>query len=473
MYKNSENSMPSTTNNQNSDLNAFSIKIQLLNSNNLIIKINSNQDNIEAKELISGSSEPSLYVTDLPAMPFSYSYPHWNNVRNNYSVIQEWLLYDGPGIYVVECLENGYVYVGETENLKSRFQSTYSSLKRDKHGSPKLQKDWKLYGSAKFVFKVVYMDFRLESKKLRKQIENILVYQNEDKVYNEVTRYNKLDFINESGIFESFQRLNKVIPWFDQNSNSVLSVGNNFYKLYSSQSGIYAVCFFQSGFVYFGETKNFLRRYKEIRRKLYTGQFSSKALQNDVNIFGMDMLWFMPLYKGFEWSDERVRKKAEAELILLNKALAYNTQHVPREKTKKVRTSGINGFARPVEICGIQYKSIGEAKSKLNLTWKYIDARVNDANFPDWKYVDEQSSTEVHLGPDLVLPVSQLPPKVYLIGNKVFKSQRSMVGLEEFDNLSKTGVATRLKSARFPTWRSLTRDEFLKESKSQHFEIMW
>ncbi len=66
-----------------------------------------------------------------------------------------------------------------------------------------------------------------------------------------------------------------------------------------------------------------------------------------------------------------------------------------------------------------------------------------------------------------------MPRVVYVVGNKVFKSKRSIIGLNEFGNLSKSAIDNRFKSVNFPEWQQLTLEDFLEKQKNGIFEFMW
>ncbi len=114
---------------------------------------------------------------------------------------------------MLECTENGYNYFGETKNLKARFLSTYSSLKRGVHASKKCQEDWNLYGSSKFCFKVLYMNDALIKKKIIRKMEAILVRNNISNVYNKISNYPLISLEESTSFLNNFNLINKVIPW--------------------------------------------------------------------------------------------------------------------------------------------------------------------------------------------------------------------------------------------------------------------
>lgn len=59
------------------------------------------------------------------------------------------------GIYKIENLANGKVYVGKSTHIKVRFKSHKYELKNNKHYNSHLQKSWNKYGSKNFTFKIL------------------------------------------------------------------------------------------------------------------------------------------------------------------------------------------------------------------------------------------------------------------------------------------------------------------------------
>ena len=56
------------------------------------------------------------------------------------------------GIYVIRCLPNGAVYVGQAVNCRVRFNGHRHHLRKNKHGNPRLQNAWNAHGESAFEF---------------------------------------------------------------------------------------------------------------------------------------------------------------------------------------------------------------------------------------------------------------------------------------------------------------------------------
>jgi group I intron endonuclease len=59
------------------------------------------------------------------------------------------------GIYRITCTITGLIYVGSAVNLRRRWITHCSDLRRNKHGNPKLQRAFNKYGSDAFSFEVL------------------------------------------------------------------------------------------------------------------------------------------------------------------------------------------------------------------------------------------------------------------------------------------------------------------------------
>lgn len=62
---------------------------------------------------------------------------------------------DDYGVYAIYCIKNNSIYIGETSNIKRRWNEHLSSLKSNNHYNHSLQSDYNLYGAESFEFKVL------------------------------------------------------------------------------------------------------------------------------------------------------------------------------------------------------------------------------------------------------------------------------------------------------------------------------
>jgi group I intron endonuclease len=76
-----------------------------------------------------------------------------------------------PGIYLIFCLANQRVYIGQSKNVKARLGGHQSSLKSNKHNNDYLQKAYNKYGVDMFVFRPCEYpeDTSIENLTLREQ----------------------------------------------------------------------------------------------------------------------------------------------------------------------------------------------------------------------------------------------------------------------------------------------------------------
>lgn len=59
------------------------------------------------------------------------------------------------GIYKIYNKINGCYYIGSSLNVEARFRVHRSSLKKNKHHSPILQRAWNKYGEKSFIFEII------------------------------------------------------------------------------------------------------------------------------------------------------------------------------------------------------------------------------------------------------------------------------------------------------------------------------
>ena len=78
------------------------------------------------------------------------------------------------GIYCIENLVNSKKYIGSSINIKNRWYSHKTSLKKGLHHSYKLQRAWNKYGEENFEFKILKEIEIDQIKELRKIEQNYL-----------------------------------------------------------------------------------------------------------------------------------------------------------------------------------------------------------------------------------------------------------------------------------------------------------
>ena len=59
------------------------------------------------------------------------------------------------GVYSIENTKNGLVYVGQSANIKTRWQEHVRTLKANKHPNRRLQADWNEHGESAFKFSII------------------------------------------------------------------------------------------------------------------------------------------------------------------------------------------------------------------------------------------------------------------------------------------------------------------------------
>ena len=64
-------------------------------------------------------------------------------------------MYENAGIYKIENLINGKIYIGSSVDLKNRWRQHLQYFVNDKHGNRYLQRAWNKYGAENFRFSVI------------------------------------------------------------------------------------------------------------------------------------------------------------------------------------------------------------------------------------------------------------------------------------------------------------------------------
>lgn len=439
-------------------------------------------ENFEKILEIPNNSLDNLQINfnNLPSIWFSYGHLIWNSIRNNDQNFYIWkFIPEQLAIYVIKCIKTGKMYYGQTQNIKERFKNTYTSLQQGNHCSLQCQQDWQKFGPKNFVFQILFLDDRLASESVRKKIESYLVYTNKETSYNDLARYSKEDFLQGEILIKQFEKIDKILHWFEAGMSISKKTLSNLYKSYE-QAGLYVILCLITKKVYIGETQNLKTRFKDTRKNLYNGNYSCKLLLEDVQKYGIANFCFIPIYFGKQWESQKIRREAEKKLIEFNKSIVYNKHHASilkelskSSQQKNALRQAINGFPIAISINGEIYKSKRQAQIFFNITKKELNKRLeNNIDFPDWKIIETFAPG---LGIALA-EVENLPKIVYLVDNKVFKSKRSLIRNVDFGNLSKTGVSARFQSSKFPNWKSMLREEFIQmknENPEIDFEFMW
>lgn len=124
------------------------------------------------------------------------------------NISENLLVYQQPGLYRIQCLTNGKVYIGESDNVFSRLEIHVrginqflleliysgpviplellgSHLKKNIHENAKIQKDFNKYKIENFAFFILYIgpEWKDRSIRLKKENEILLTYK-PDEVYN-------------------------------------------------------------------------------------------------------------------------------------------------------------------------------------------------------------------------------------------------------------------------------------------------
>jgi predicted GIY-YIG superfamily endonuclease len=269
-----------------------------------------------------------------------------------------------PGVYAIRCKINNKNYIGQSQNLKGRFQSHFLSFKKGETNKS-LFSDIKLYGLDNFELIIVQHGIEAESRNKRLELESKI--QAEllmlGLCYN--TGYNETHAHGPSGEF-------------------------------TSEPGLYCIYNKVRDISYFGETGQaggIRQRFANWKDRLRKNTATNQKLSSDWQEDGEEAFDFIPLLHGAKWSDESIRKEAETELIFntlnegkkvynftgpeqlrLSCALAakstilHNQSPEYKEFISKLNKGRTNVTGRkPIVADGNVYLSITEAKESYEL----------------------------------------------------------------------------------------------------------
>lgn len=88
------------------------------------------------------------------------------------------------GIYIIECLATGHVYVGSSTRIKARWKDHRSQLNRGIHHSSKLQEYWDAFGEEEFKHEIIEPVPNISTWLEARESHWIKVYQKDDLLLN-------------------------------------------------------------------------------------------------------------------------------------------------------------------------------------------------------------------------------------------------------------------------------------------------
>lgn len=163
------------------------------------------------------------------------------------------------------------------------------------------------------------------------------------------------------------------------------------------QPGVYMIRCLFNDWRYYGESSNVSGRLASHRSLLNRQIHPNQSLQIDWTTYGDDNFDFCVLFMGPAWDLPFVRRGKEMELIVLDRALAYNVSetysrpgktnpfwgrlHSPETKKKiseALKNKPNDLLGRKVCIRGVLYPSIAEASRQTGMSRKTIRSKLND-----------------------------------------------------------------------------------------------
>ena len=111
--------------------------------------------------------------------------PYWNKSESK-KKRQQKASENKPGIYYILCLENRFIYYGETALLRTRIEKHKDELRKKIHVNQNLQQDFNKFGEEKFEFSTLFIGefWKDPDTRLAKEAELIKTAQVSNKSYN-------------------------------------------------------------------------------------------------------------------------------------------------------------------------------------------------------------------------------------------------------------------------------------------------
>lgn len=278
-----------------------------------------------------------------------------------------------PCVYTIKCIANGKVYLSETFDRELRKADHYRRLENNKHHNVDLQHDFNTHGADKIHFETLFEGPLWKKRKVRRaKVAEILAGVDKALVYNPVSQVTGAE------------------------RQKIFIVGN---VLLLRKPAIYCIKNLSNGMLYFGETKSLAQRYTTHNSFLGLNKHNNVWLQEDYNTYAVSEFSFTVIAQGDEWADEATRKAKELELTNANPGFVYSTGREIFGSDNPNYIDGRSVYTSPplppsrralrgISIDGTIYESCADAaRKRKNCSIEFIYQRVNNDNFPSWRYI--------------------------------------------------------------------------------------
>lgn len=168
------------------------------------------------------------------------------------------------GVYKITNLENGKVYIGESEDIQKRWKQHKNKLKCKDHENYKIQKDYNLYGKDCFKYEIVELISHeqnyilLKMRLLILEDKYIKKYNSIKNGYNIERTVKEIMMGNKYVISSKNDRRFLINYYFKENSEKIFTA---LFNKYNIEDNINFTCL-NDLYLYFA--KNMIIRYKNI-----------------------------------------------------------------------------------------------------------------------------------------------------------------------------------------------------------------
>jgi group I intron endonuclease len=277
------------------------------------------------------------------------------------------------GIYKIENIVNGRMYIGSSVDINKRINRHKNDLIENKHINCYLQRDFNKYGMSSYLFECIELC----------NMENLKIL--EQKYLDEI-------FSNKK-YYEKYYNIGKDATGGDNLSNNpnrleiIKKIKNGLYKRYNNES----------------ELDKLERR--ENLKGLNNPNFGKKWNKEKRDIMSMQRKGIESKIKGKSYEDihgedkarilkENISNRMTNNLIgekngFFGKIHSEENLKFFSESQKNKPTRGMVGRLKPFHIDNVIYYTLSEASKKLNINYLTIRNRLISKKFTNYIYIED------------------------------------------------------------------------------------
>jgi len=280
------------------------------------------------------------------------------------------------GIYKIQNLINGKVYIGSTNCFRVRWNTHKSKLRINKHFNYHLQSSWNKYGEDIFRFEIVEFVTDLELLHIREQvwIDTVKSYERKNgyNIIQQVGKPNKIDFTDEIRRKMSLKKLG--IPLTDD------------HKLKMSQAMM-------------GKRKSCKLTEDDVLNIRILLRDTDLTNTEIANIFGVNSSNIGYISQTKSWEDIIPRSNDFLSNRYLSKVIEIQNNRKPKRNTTKLNEEQVKVIKLLIRDTDLFHREIGEmfdvarqTISSISLNKKWSDITVDQFENLDFNYLNQANN---------------------------------------------------------------------------------